>query len=94
MDFICKRSLKIFKCLGSNTFIHSNSKSIYKVTPRENKNINDIWLSDRDRFSYESIDHVERTSKPMIKIEDRFEEVSWQKAIQFLKDKISQNEFN
>ena len=81
-------------CLGSNTFIHSNSKSIYKVTPRENKNINDIWLSDRDRFSYESIDHVERTSKPMIKIEDRFEEVSWQKAIQFLKDKISQNELS
>ena len=30
----------------------------------------------------------------MIKIEDRFEEVSWQKAIQFLKDKISQNELS
>ena len=53
----------------------------------KNNEINETWLSDRDRFSYEGI-YNNRLKRPSIKINNKWEDVSWEKAITFASEKI------
>ena len=69
-------------CLGSNLHIHSRRNAVMRVVPRENESINETWLSDRDRFSYEGVNHEDRLTKPMIKQDGVWHEVEWQVALQ------------
>ena len=75
-------------CIGSNMDIHVLENKVYRVVPHENKKINEIWLSDRDRFSYEAIDHNERVKKPTAKINGRHVEVEWDQAFEIIKDNL------
>ena len=61
-------------CVGTNMNIHILDNSVFRVVPHENKKINEIWISDRDRFSYEAIDHNDRVKKPIAKINGRHTE--------------------
>ena len=54
-------------CLGSNIYYHTYNNKIVRAVPMENKQINQTWLSDRDRFGYEGIYSEDRASKPMIR---------------------------
>ncbi|MCC8998201.1 MAG: NADH-quinone oxidoreductase subunit NuoG, partial [Candidatus Contendobacter sp.] len=63
--------------IGSNIFIHTLRGKVMRVVPRENESINETWLSDRDRFSYEGIYSDDRLSKPLI---DSVE-VDWEIAL-------------
>ena len=60
-------------CWGSNIWIHSRGyefsdyENVLRVVPRLNEEINEVWLSDRDRFSYEAVNSEQRLTKPMIK---------------------------
>ena len=51
-------------CMGSNIFIHSRDGVVMRVVPRDNESINEVWISDRDRFSYEAINSSARLRKP------------------------------
>lgn len=74
-------------CLGSNIFIHtrgeefSPDRHVMRVVPRENESINEVWLSDRDRFSYEGINSADRVLKPLIKRDGHWVEVDWETAL-------------
>lgn len=74
-------------CVGSNIFVHSRyqeyapQKEIMRVVPRLNDAINENWISDRDRFSYEALYHKDRVEKPLIKIEDQWQETDWGTAL-------------
>jgi NADH-quinone oxidoreductase subunit G len=52
--------------VGSNIFIHTLRGQVMRVVPRENESINEIWLSDRDRFSYEGVYSDDRLAKPLL----------------------------
>ena len=52
--------------VGSNIFIHTLRGQVMRVVPRENEQVNETWLSDRDRFSYEGIYSDDRLSKPLL----------------------------
>lgn len=79
--------------VGSNIFCHVNSKymnnkkEIVRVIPRENEKLNQVWLSDRDRFSYEGLKY-NRLSEPMVKKNGAWEVVSWQVALDVIVDKL------
>lgn len=70
-------------CMGSNIFVHSRRQEVMRVVPRENESINEVWLSDRDRFSYEGL-YEERLSEPKIKKAGAWISVSWTEALEFL----------
>ena len=70
-------------CLGSNVYMHIRRNRLMRVVPKEDEAINEVWLSDRDRFSYLGLQHKERAGKPKIKREGRWEEVDWQTALAF-----------
>ena len=69
-------------CVGSNLFVHTRTGTVMRVVPRENEEINEVWLSDRDRFSYEGLSSEDRLTTPMVKIEGEWQGVDWETALQ------------
>ncbi len=74
--------------LGSNIEVHVKDNRVMRVLPRENEDVNECWLSDRDRFSYEGLNTPERLTWPMIKHEGQWIETDWQTALQFVADRL------
>lgn len=75
-----KPSLASHDCVGSNLYFHTRRDEVMRVVPRENEAINEIWLSDRDRFSYEAL-HCERLTQPKIKENGKWKTVGWEEAL-------------
>ncbi len=75
-------------CLGSNIYIHTLRGKIERVVPRENEDINEVWLSDRDRFSYEGLNTADRLQQPMVKHNGQWQSVAWEEALQLVADKF------
>ena len=70
--------------LGANTTLQIKQNRVMRVLPRENDEINECWLSDKDRFAYEGLNASSRLVKPMIKQDGKWEEVDWQIALDFV----------
>jgi NADH-quinone oxidoreductase subunit G len=67
--------------LGSNLQIQVKDGRVMRVLPLDNEDINECWLSDRDRFSYEGLNSEDRLTKPMIKENGQWQEADWQTAL-------------
>lgn len=70
--------------LGSNLIVQIKQNRVMRVLPRENEEINECWLSDKDRFSYEGLNSEERLTRPMIKQGGVWQECDWQTALEFV----------
>ena len=57
---------------------------VMRVLPREHEEINECWLSDKDRYSYEGLNSAQRLTKPMIKQNGAWQEVDWRVALEFV----------
>lgn len=77
-------------CVGTNLSMHILDNNVFRIVPHENKKINEVWISDRDRFSYEAIDHNDRVKKPIAKINGRHIEVEWDQAFDIIKEKMNE----
>ena len=73
-------------CAGSNLFGHVLRGRLKRVAPRDNESINETWIADRDRFSYEGIYADDRLTAPMLKVKGDWLEVSWSRAISEVRD--------
>ncbi|MDX1453852.1 MAG: NADH-quinone oxidoreductase subunit NuoG [Gammaproteobacteria bacterium] len=69
-------------CAGSNLFGHTLRGKFMRVVPRDNESINETWIADRDRFSYEGIHAGQRLQKPMLKIDGEWVETNWDEALE------------
>ena len=69
--------------LGSNLVVQVKQNRVMRVLPRDNEAINECWLSDKDRFSYEGLNSEDRLTNPMIKRDGQWIECSWQEALEF-----------
>jgi NADH-quinone oxidoreductase subunit G len=74
--------------VGSNTLIETLRNQVKRTLPRANDDINEDWLSDRDRFSYAAIDSEDRLLKPMLKINGQWKETDWQTALENVSTKL------
>jgi len=70
--------------LGSNLTVQVKQNRVMRVLPRENEEINECWLSDKDRFSYEGLNSASRLTRPMIRQNGAWAEVDWQVALEFV----------
>ncbi len=75
-------SVAAHDCLGSNTTLHTHKNEVLRVVPNDNESINESWLSDRDRFSYEGANSTRRLTTPMIKVGGEWQEVDWNSALE------------
>ncbi|MDH5361026.1 MAG: NADH-quinone oxidoreductase subunit NuoG, partial [Gammaproteobacteria bacterium] len=77
-------------CLGSNIFVQTRRNQVMRVLPRENEEINEVWLSDRDRFSYLAVNSSQRLTAPMIKVNNKWEETDWNTALEFSRKRLTE----
>lgn len=77
------KSIASHDCLGSNIEIETRRNKVMRVLPDENESINEIWLSDRDRFSFLGLKHEDRLQSPMIKQGNSWKNVDWQTALNY-----------
>lgn len=75
--------------LGSNLIVQVKQNRVMRVLPKENEDINECWLSDKDRFSYEGLNSEDRLTKPMIKRDGQWEECGWQDALAYVIDGLN-----
>ncbi len=71
-------------CIGSNINIETRRNRVMRVLPRDNEAINECWISDRDRFSYEGLNSEDRLQRPMIKVDGQWQETDWNHALEFV----------
>jgi NADH-quinone oxidoreductase subunit G len=57
---------------------------VMRVLPMENEAINECWISDKDRFSYEALNSDERLTQPMLKQGGKWIETDWQTALEYV----------
>jgi NADH-quinone oxidoreductase subunit G len=79
-----RRSISPHDSLGTNLIVQVKGGKVMRVLPLENEHINECWLSDKDRFSYESLDNADRLVKPMIKQDGKWIETEWQTALEYV----------
>jgi len=69
--------------IGSHILVHTKGNDVKRVVPRENEEINEVWLSDRDRFSYEGVNCTSRLTQPIIKTNGEWKATDWETALAF-----------
>ncbi len=70
-------------CVGTNLNIQTLRNQVKRILPRDNEAINECWIADRDRYSYEALNSSERLTVPMIKHGGEWQETDWQSALNF-----------
>ncbi len=68
--------------LGTNLYGHILRGKLMRVVPRRNDAINETWISDRDRFSYEGVYAADRLNAPMVREGGEWKSVDWQTALE------------
>jgi NADH-quinone oxidoreductase subunit G len=79
-----RRSVSPHDSLGSNLIVQTKLDRVMRVLPLENEDINECWLSDRDRYSYEGLNSPERLTRPMVKQGGAWKEVDWNVALDYV----------
>jgi len=77
-----RKSVSPHDGLGANLIVQVKQNRVMRVLPLENEAINECWLSDKDRFSYEGLDSEERLTRPMVKRDGVWHEVDWEVALE------------
>ncbi len=70
--------------VGANLAVQVKGNRVYRVVPRDNEEVNECWLSDKDRFSYEGLNSEQRLTQPMIKRHGEWQECDWQTALEYV----------
>ncbi len=79
-----RRSVSPHDSNGSNLTVQVKNHKVLRVVPYENEDVNECWIADRDRFSYEALNSDERLTRPMLKQGGQWHEVDWQTALEYV----------
>lgn len=75
--------------LGSNIEAHVKDNIVKRVIPKENESINECWISDRDRFSYQGLNHKDRINLPLKREKNQWKEIDWEEAYELIEKNIT-----
>src|ERR1700716_4292114 len=79
-----RKSVSPHDSVGANLVVQVKNNRVMRVLPFENESINECWISDKDRFSYESLNSDERLTQPMLKQGGKWIETDWQTALEYV----------
>ena len=79
-----RKSVSPHDSLGANLTVQIKNNVVMRVLPRENEDVNECWISDKERFSYEALNSSERLTKPMIRVDGALREVEWPAALDYV----------
>jgi NADH-quinone oxidoreductase subunit G len=92
-ELVRRRSIAPHDSLGSNLVVQVKQNTVMRVLPLENEAINECWLSDKDRFSYDGLNSPDRLQRPMVKRDGKWEELGWEQAFDFLLPRLQDTDF-
>ena len=78
-----RKSVSPHDALGSNLIVQTKHDRVLRVLPLENEEVNECWLSDKERFAYEALNGAERLTRPMVKQGGIWKEVEWNVALDY-----------
>ena len=81
-----RKSISPHDSTGANLIIQIKSDKVLRVVPQENEAVNECWIADRDRFSYEALNSDQRLKTPMIKQGGQWQSVDWNTALAYVAD--------
>ncbi len=79
-----RKSVSPHDSTGANLIVQVKNHKVMRVLPLENEAVNECWLADRDRFSYEALNGPDRLTAPMIKQGGQWITVDWQTALEYV----------
>jgi NADH-quinone oxidoreductase subunit G len=79
-----RKSVSPHDSTGSNLIVQVKNNKVMRVVPYENDAVNECWIADRDRFSYEALNSSERLTSPMLKQGGVWKEVDWKTALEYV----------
>jgi NADH-quinone oxidoreductase subunit G len=82
-ELIAKPSIGYHDALGSNLWLHTRRGDVLRTVPRDNEAVNECWLSDRDRYSYQGMYAPDRISAPEVKRNGQWQVTTWEDALKF-----------
>lgn len=85
-----RKSVSPHDSTGANLIVQVKNHRVMRVVPLENEDINECWLADRDRFSYEAVNSDERLTAPMIKQGGEWKTVDWTTALEYVANGLKQ----
>ncbi|MHB8948364.1 MAG: NADH-quinone oxidoreductase subunit NuoG [Rhodoferax sp.] len=85
-----RKSVSPHDSTGANLVVQVKNNKVMRVVPFENEAVNECWIADRDRFSYEALNSDERLTTPMIKQGGVWNAVDWQTALEYVANGLKQ----
>ena len=85
-----RKSIAPHDSSGANLVVQVKNNEVFRVVPLENEEVNECWIADRDRFSYEALNSADRLRAPMIKQGGEWKEVDWQTALEYVANGLNQ----
>ena len=79
-----RKSVSPHDSTGANLIVQVKNNQVLRVVPLENEAVNECWIADRDRYSYEALNGVDRLTTPMLKQGGQWKEVDWQTALEYV----------
>ncbi|MEO7241338.1 MAG: NADH-quinone oxidoreductase subunit NuoG [Variovorax sp.] len=79
-----RKSISPHDGCGANLIVQVKNHQVMRVVPLENEAVNECWLADRDRFSYEALNSADRLLQPMLKQGGHWQSVDWQTALEYV----------
>jgi NADH-quinone oxidoreductase subunit G len=85
-----RKSISPHDSTGANLIVQVKANKVMRVVPLENEAINECWIADRDRFSYEALNSTDRLTAPMLKQGGVWKTVDWQTALEYVGNGLKQ----
>ena len=85
-----RKSVSPHDSTGANLIVQVKNNQVMRVVPFENDAVNECWIADRDRFSYEALNSSERLTQPMLKQGGEWKTVDWQTALEYVANGLKQ----
>jgi NADH-quinone oxidoreductase subunit G len=89
-----RKSISPHDSTGANLVVQVKNHQVMRVVPLENEAVNECWLADRDRYSYEALNSPQRLHSPMIKHGGKWVDVDWQTALEYVANGLKQIKSN
>lgn len=85
-----RKSVSPHDGLGANIQVHVKNNRVMRVVPQENEAINECWIADRDRYSYEALNSDARLTSPLLKENGHWREAGWQEALEYVATRLAE----
>ncbi len=85
-----RKSISPHDATGANLVVQVKNNQVMRVVPFDNEEVNECWIADRDRFSYESLNGPERLTHPMLKQDGQWHVVDWTTALEYVANGVKQ----